>query len=161
MSGTEFRDILTTLVEADVKFVLIGGLAAMAHGSARATLDVDVVYERSENNIQRLSAALAPLTPYLRGAPPGLPFVWEEATITNGLNFTLSTTRGDLDLFGEVTGGGDYDDLLRHSLEIEIFGITCHCVKLERLIYLKRAAGRPKDLEVIAELQILFEEQKE
>jgi len=74
------------------------------------------------------------------------------------LNFTLATTLGDLDLLGEVVGGGNYRDLLRHSFDVEAFGATFKCVDLPTLIRLKRAAGRPKDLESIAELLVLLEE---
>jgi predicted nucleotidyltransferase len=87
-----------------------------------------------------------------------LPFRWDDLTVAAGLNFTLTTARGDLDLLGEVTGGGTYEQLLPFTAEVTAFGITCRVVTLERLIQLKRAAGRPKDLEVIAELQALLEE---
>jgi predicted nucleotidyltransferase len=104
--------------------------------------------------------ALASLKPYLRDAPAGLPFRFDEHTIWRGLNFSLSTTAGPIDLFGEIVGGGSYDNLLLHSIGIELFGAECLCLGLERLIYVKRAAGRPKDFEVIAELEAILEEQK-
>ena len=159
--GPNFREILPLLVRNNVRFILIGGGAAIAHGSARLTYDVDVVYARDSENLSNLAAALQPYQPYLRGAPPGLPFRWDEATIRAGLNFTLTTSRGDLDVLGEVAGGGTYEQLLPHSVELETFGVRCRVVTLERLIQLKRAAGRPKDLEVIAELQALLEERRQ
>jgi predicted nucleotidyltransferase len=72
----------------------------------------------------------------------------------------LTTTLGDLDLLGEVAGGGTYEQLSPFTEEIAAFGITFRVVTLERLIQLKRAAGRPKDLEAIAELQALLEERR-
>ena len=72
---TRFDELLTILQRSEVDFILIGGLAGMAHGSNRATLDVDIVYDRSPENISRLVAALRPYAPYPRGAPPGLPFL--------------------------------------------------------------------------------------
>ncbi len=108
---TDFAGILRVLLESKVDFILVGGVAAVAHGSARATYDVDAVYDRSRENIARLAEALAPLKPYLRGAPPGLPFRWDAETIAHGLNFTLTTLLGDLDLLGEIVGGGGYRDL--------------------------------------------------
>ena len=105
--------------------------------------------------MSRLVAALAPYDPYLRGAPAGLPFSFDVPTLGQGLNFTLTTSVGDLDLLGEVTGGGRYADLLAHSQSIPLLGTTCQCVTLDGLIRLKRAAGRPKDLEAIAELEAL------
>jgi predicted nucleotidyltransferase len=67
-------------------------------------------------------------------------------------------SRHQVDLLGEVTGGGRYEDLLEYSEVVELLGLPCRCVTLERLIQIKRAAGRPNDLEAIAELQALLEE---
>ena len=138
--------------------MIVGGLAAAIHGSARLTQDVDFVYSRAPDNIERLVVALRPYSPYLRGAPPGLPFTWNEATVERGLNFTLTTTIGDIDLLGEITGGGDYEALLPHSLEVDIFGCRCRCLDLPALIRTKRAAGRPRDLDALAELEALLEQ---
>jgi hypothetical protein len=157
---TDFAGLLQRLLDADVEFILIGGLAANVHGSARATYDIDVVYRRSTDNLDRLVRALNPVEPYLRGAPPGLPFVFDVETIRRGLNFTLTTTLGDVDLLGEVAGGGSYEALGPMSERIELFGRSCQCVTLPTLIRLKRAAGRPKDLEAIAELEALREERE-
>jgi hypothetical protein len=152
--------LLRALRDAGVDLIVVGGVAATAHGSARGTMDLDLVYHRAPDNIGRLVAALGPLSPYLRGAPPGLPFRWDEATVLRGLNFTLTTTRGDLDLLGEITGGGSYEDLRPHTVELDIFGVSCRCLGLEKLIAVKRAAGRPKDLEAVAELEALWEERR-
>jgi histidyl-tRNA synthetase len=94
----------------------------------------------------------------LRGAPAGLPFRWDFETISQGLNFTLTTSLGDIDLFGEIVGGGRYEDLAARSITLHAFGMECLCLGLEHLIRVKRAAGRPKDLEAIAELEALLEE---
>jgi predicted nucleotidyltransferase len=152
---TNISEILVTLSRANVSFVVIGGVAGIAHGAARVTFDLDIVYGRSKENVDRLVRALAPHHPYLRGAPPGLPFTLDVDTVLHGLNFTLTTDLGDLDLLGEVIGGGDYEKLATHSREIEAFGVKCRCVTLLKLIDLKRAAGRPKDFEAIAELELL------
>jgi hypothetical protein len=157
-SPQDFAALLRVLLSGGVEFILVGGVAGIVHGTARSTFDVDVVYRRTEDNIDRLSAALAPLAPYLRGAPPGLPFTFDAETISRGLNFTLKTSIGDLDVLGEVVGGGGYDDLIARSEEVAVFGTTCRVITLDALIVLKRAAGRPKDLEAIAELEALLEE---
>ena len=157
---TDFRQLIPLLVNSQVQFIIVGGAAATAHGSARLTEDLDIVYRRSPDNVKRLARALASSGPYLRGAPPGLPFTWDEQTIWNGLNFTLTTSLGAIDLLGEITGGGSYDDLLPRSVHIPLFGVECFCLDLEWLIRVKRAAGRPKDLEVIAELEAILEERK-
>jgi predicted nucleotidyltransferase len=155
-----FQGLLPLLVRNSVRFIVIGGGAAIAHGSARATYDVDVVYARDLENLNRLATALQPHQPYLRGAPPGLPFQWDVWTLQSGLNFTLTTDLGDLDLLGEVAGGGTYDKLVGASEELNAFGVRCRFVTLEKLIELKRAAGRPKDLEAVAELQAILEERR-
>jgi predicted nucleotidyltransferase len=158
---TDFKALLRTLSEAGIEFIVVGGVAAIVHGSARLTRDVDVVYHRTVGNLQRLVLGLAPYHPYLRGAPPGLPFRWDAATLQRGLNFTLTTDLGDLDLLGEITGGGGYEQLLPHIVRVQIFGIECQCLDLERLIQVKRAAGRPRDLEAIAELEVILEERRQ
>lgn len=156
-----FREILPLLLQHKVRFIVIGGGASIAHGLARATYDVDVVYARDAENIRNLAAALQAHQPYLRGAPPGLPFHWDERTIQAGLNFSLTTSLGKLDVLGEVSGGGNYEQLLPASEEMDVFGVRCRFVTLEKLIQLKRAAGRSKDLEIIAELQALLEERRQ
>ncbi len=155
---TDFAILLAALDDGDVAFIIVGGLAATIHGSSRLTQDVDIVYERSDENIERLVSALSPHNPYLRGTPPGLPFEWSAGTLRRGLNFTLTTAVGDIDILGEIVGGGSYDDLLAHTTTVELFARAHRCLDLPRLIHVKRAAGRPKDLEVIAELEALLEE---
>lgn len=155
---TDFPGLLQALQREKALFIVIGGAAATGHGSARLTLDLDVVYSRAPDNIARLVAAIALLKPTLRGAPEGLPFVWDERTVRSGLNFTLSTSLGAIDLLGEVAGGGGYENLVKDCETIRVFGVECLCVNLEALIRLKRAAGRRKDLEAIAELEVIREE---
>lgn len=160
MMPPEFERILEALLKGGVDFILIGGVAGNVHGSARVTYDLDVVYSRSRENLRRLVGTLQPYSPYLRGAPPGLPFTFDEQTIRNGLNFTLTTTLGDFDLLGEVTGGGTFMELQNYTQQIREGALSFACVTLERLIQLKRAAGRPKDLEAIAELHAILEERQ-
>ena len=153
----DFAAVLRAFDDAAVECIIVGGLAATLHGSARLTQAVDFVYSRSPANVERLVEALRPYAPYLRGAPRGLPFDWSVATVERGLNLTLTTTIGDIDLLGEITGGGDFDALLPRTMEVEIFGRRFRCLSLPALIMVKRAAGRPKDLEAIAELEALLE----
>ena len=152
---TRFADLLKVLASGGVDFIVVGGVAAAAHGSPRSTQDVDVVYSRSAPNLQRLTQALGPRHPYLRGAPPGLPFRLDVETLQAGLNFTLITDLGWLDLLGEIVGGGRYEDLVSHAIAVEAFGIHCQVLDLDTLIHTKKMAGRPKDLEAIAELEAL------
>ncbi len=155
---TDFEGLLRTLAAHHVEFILVGGAAAIAHGSSRLTQDLDLVYDRSRENLDHLVGALSSLSPYLRGVPPGLPFVWDRATLERGLNFTLSTSLGAIDLLGEIPGGGNFTDLKSGAIEIHIYGTRCLCLSLPQLIRAKRAAGRPKDLEALAELEAIQEE---
>lgn len=155
---TKFQQILRILTDAKIEFIVVGGAAATAHGSVRLTLDLDVVYRRTRENQEKLAAALQSSSPYLRGAPKGLPFRWDERTIAKGLNFTLTTSLGDLDLLGEIAGGGGYEKLLPFCERIDLFGIECLVLNLKKLIEVKTAAGRPKDFDAIAELEALNEE---
>ena len=93
---TDFTAALHVLTKADIDFIVIGALAGIAHGLGRATYDVDVVYSRTPENMRKIVQALAPLRPYLRGAPPGLPSSFDERAIRDGLNFTLLTSIGGM-----------------------------------------------------------------
>ena len=155
---TNFPALLGALAGAGVEYIVVGGAAATAHGSARLTVDLDVVYRRTPDNIARAVESVARHHPYLRGAPPGLPFRWDVETIRHGLNFTLATDLGAIDFLGEIAGGGGYDTLLPDTFPLLLFGIECRCLTLERLIQVKRAAGRVKDFEAIAELEAIAEE---
>lgn len=152
---TRIDEVLRALAIGGVEFIVVGGVAAAAHGSPRATQDVDIVYRRTDANIALLVETLGRYQPYLRGAPPGLPFRFDKETVRSGLNFTLVTQLGWIDLLGEIAGGGKYEELLPHSIEISAFGVSCRVLDLEALIHAKRAAGRVKDFEAIAELEVL------
>lgn len=153
----DFEKILSCLVNDGVEFVIIGGLAATVHGSSYMTHDLDICYARDNTNLERLAQSLAPLHPRLRGAPAGIPFLWDAKTLQFGLNFTLETDFGDLDLLGEVAGIGMYDSVRQASILVELFGIECAILSLDKLIAAKRAAGRPKDKLVLPELEALRE----
>jgi hypothetical protein len=156
----DFKRLLSALADSKVEFVIIGGVAATLHGSARLTADLDIVYARSKENIRRLVTALAPLHPYLRGAPPGLPFHFDAEAVRAGLNFTLTTDAGPLDVLGEIAGGFDYEVVRRRSIIVELYRNRYRVIDLDALIETKLAAGRPKDLEVIAELEVIREERE-
>lgn len=157
-AATDFGGVIALIARSNVECILIGGLAATVHGSAHVTYDIDFCYRRTPENLERLADCFAPYAPYLRGAPAGLPFEWSATTLKRGLNFTLTTTLGDVDLLGEVTGGGTYEQILPHTEVVELFGGAMRCVDLLMLIRMKRAAGRPKDLDMLAGLEALLEE---
>ena len=98
----EIESAVDSLIAHEVEFVIVGGVAIIAHGIPYATFDLDFCYSRTTGNLKKIVAALADFKPRLRGFPKDLPFVWDERTLHNGTNFTLETMLGDIDLLGEV-----------------------------------------------------------
>ncbi len=121
------------------------------------TGDLDVCYGRSPDALEKLIAALAPLKPRLRGAPADLPFKWDTRTLLAGLNFTLDTELGPIDLLGEVAGIGQYKDALAASETLKLFDLPCRVLTLDALIRAKRASGRQRDKEHLIELEAMKE----
>ena len=140
--------------------IIIGGAAAVLHGSAYVTADLDICYSREKENLKKLETALAPFNPALRGAPMDLPFRLDSDSLNSGLNFTLTTDLGDLDILGEVTGLDGYPAVLRFSEDLEIFGMRCKVLSLEGLSKSKREASRQNDLRLLPELDALLELRK-
>ncbi|HET8776294.1 MAG TPA: hypothetical protein VFN76_01415 [Candidatus Limnocylindria bacterium] len=145
--------ILRRLNAHGVRYVLIGGLAAKAHGSPTLTVDLDICYARGRDNLERLAAVLGELGAVLRGAPADLPFHPDRRTLERGDAFTLRTDYGDLDILGTPAGVSGFDDLDANAEEADLDdGLLVRVASLDDLIRMKRAAGRPKDR---VELEIL------
>ena len=154
----DIAGILGTLTRHGVDFLLVGGLAGMAHGSAYPSYDVDVAYERGRANIERLAGALSELDARLRGAPDDLPFTPDADTIAVGLNFTFDTRLGPLDIIGEPLRGWRYRRFADAAVEVTFEGVRIRVVSLDHLIAMKSAANRPKDQLMVAEYITLAEE---
>jgi hypothetical protein len=150
--------LLGALHRHGVAFVLIGGVAGIALGSSLATFDLDICYERSRPNLERLARALQELHATLRGAPPDLPFRLDARTLAAGDSFTFSTDAGDLDCLGTPTGTAGYDELVRNAIDLTIADMKVKVASLEDLIRMKRAAGRPKDRAALEILRALRDE---
>ena len=143
---------LRVLSDHAVRFVVIGGIAGATHGSPSVTQDLDVCYERSPKNLERLSAALASIHAELRGADDVVPFELSAKTLAAGDHFTFITDLGDLDCLGIPAGTLGYDDLMKCAVDVDLDGLVVAVASIDDLIRMKRAAGRPRDL---AELEIL------
>jgi predicted nucleotidyltransferase len=141
----DIKKAITTLAGNDVEFVIIGGVALGIHAAAYITYDIDICYSRTRENLQRIADALKPFAPRLRGFPKELPFIWDASTLLNGTNFTLDTALGDLDMLGEVSGIGVFDDVVRKSEKWNLYGYEVQILSVEGLISAKEAAGREKD----------------
>lgn len=163
---TRFRptQALATLVHHDVRFVVIGGVAAAAHGSPSLTGDLDICYARDDQNLERLAAALIELGARLRGAEDDVPFVVDARSLAAGDHFTFTTVAGDLDCLGTPAGTSGFDDLAANAAELGVDEMTVLVAAVEDLIRMKRAAGRAKDraeLEILGALRDVLEDEGE
>ena len=150
--------ILEALAAGGVDFVVVGGLAGGAHGSAFATFDADVAYARDAENLERLATVLTSLGARLRGAPADVPFLLDAQTLAQGANFTFETSLGPLDILGDAAGGPSYERLRKDAMSIEVGAQTVRVASLDHLIAMKEAAGRPKDKSMAAEYRLLADE---
>jgi len=148
---------IRTLVEAEIRFVVIGGIAAVAHGSTRITLDLDLCYDAASDNLTALACVLAGWNAYPREVEPGLPFMMDARTLRSAGILTLSTDVGPLDVIRTVQGVGGYEECKARSEEVEVEGIRFSVLDLAALIDAKRAAGRPRDMEHLKELEAILE----
>jgi hypothetical protein len=147
---------IAALNRHEVDYIVIGGVAAITHGSPLLTSDFDICYRRTKENTGRLAEALRELQARPRGMDPSLPFILDGATLRNGDTFTFETTAGDLDCLGSPSGTTGYPDLVLAATPIELGeGLTALVCSLDDLIRMKRAAGRPKDLYAVENLLAL------
>lgn len=147
--------MVSGLTESEVRFVVIGGVAGVAHGSRRVTNDLDICYDPDLENRRRLSARLGRWHAYPRGVELGLPFVLDEVTLFRAPMLTLRTDEGDLDCFTWVNGVGTYTEVVASSQPVSVGEVQFRILSLAALIKAKRAAGRPKDQEALLELEAL------
>ena len=153
-------EILAGVHDAALDCVVVGGVAANVHGSPRITGDVDLCYDPSPENRERLAGLLAGWHAYLRGVEPGLPFTLDARMLANAPVLTLTTDLGDVDVMDRIAGVGDYPEVRAASTEQIIQGTPTRVLTLDALIAAKRAAGRRKDQEALLELEALREERR-
>lgn len=141
-----------------VRYVLIGGLAAVTHGAPLVTQDVDICCARDQGNLELLAAALREVHAELRGAPQGLAFRLHAPNLASHERLSFTTDVGWIDIMATPSGTTGYDDLSRTAEMFTLFGHRVMVASVEDLIRMKREAGRPKDLLVVEELGALREE---
>lgn len=147
--------LFARLVEGGVDYVVIGGIAAQAHGSTQFTGDVDICYATDDQNLDRLGKALVALHARLRGVADDVPFVPDGRTLRHTRLLTLQTPLGWLDILAAPSGFPGYAALSERALRVEWAGTTIKVASLDDLIAMKRAAGRPKDLIAVEELEAI------
>ena len=150
-----FQAVLAALNANRVRFVLIGGLAMSAHGSAHITSDLDIGYSRDHDNIHALKLALEGMHPRFRGFPPDLPFVWDEQTMRVAANMTLDTDVVPVDVLGDVPGIDSFEGLWQRSVIKDLYGLEVHVASIDDLIAMKRTANHLKDKNHILEMLTL------
>jgi predicted nucleotidyltransferase len=152
----DIEALLSTLKKHEVKFILIGGVAARLHGSPDLTEDVDITPERSRENLKRLSAALQEIGARLRGAEQ-VDWPIDARALEAAEVFTLTTDLGMLDLVFRPGGRQTYEGLIAHAQMFEVFGLEIAVASLDDIIESKTAAGRNKDLRALPTLRLLQE----
>jgi len=156
------REMLRVLADHGVEFVVIGGIAGVARGSAYMTHDLDIAYSRDATNLHKLAAALTQLEARLRSAPRSVPFLLDAETLRKGAHFTFETALGPLDILDRPDGSPGYDELKRRAGEpLDVDGLPVLVASLDDLIAMKEATGRPRDRLVASELRTLADEIKE
>src|SRR5207237_6652987 len=131
--------MLGGLTRKKVKFVVIGGVAAAAHGSSRVTNDLDICYDAgAAANVGTLADLLAQWRAYPRGVEEGLPFIMDERTLRGAPVMTLTTSEGDIDVLDRVAGVGDYDVVSKHSEKLSALVVSFHVLDIHSIIKGKR-----------------------
>lgn len=155
MREFEPQKILALLTARGVDFVVIGGIAAVLHGSARITQDLDVCFATDDANLDALGKVLIELEARLRGVADDVPFVPDRATLRRVEVLTLETSAGDFDVLAHPDGAPPYARLRQNADRYDLGAFAVLVASIEDLLSMKRAAGRAKDLSDIEELRAI------
>lgn len=151
----QLESLLERLTRHEVRFVVVGGVAALAQGCTLVTRDLDVCVELGTENLLRLQEALKDLNPRHRISVPSSPLLLTAAQANEFRNLYLKTDWGVLDALGEVLGLGNYAEVLSWSEEVEVAGSLIRILSLEGIIRAKQAMNRPKDRQAVRELEAI------
>jgi hypothetical protein len=153
-------ELTRRLIAGRVEFVLVGGFAAVAHGVTLVTRDVDICCRFTETNLVLIQKALADLHPVHRSRPD-LPLALTPEQCASLKNLYLKTDLGIIDCLGEVLGIGNYDEVARHSIELELPAGKCRVLDIDALIRAKEAMNRDHDRITIKQLIEIKKQQVE
>lgn len=145
LSKSDIPSLIEFLADAEVEFVIVGGMAAVVQGVPVTTFDLDIVHNRAEANTKKLLALLKSIHARYRGHPPEKRLELSEAAFLGKGHQLLSTDLGALDVLGAIEDGLEYKDLLDHSIEVKLRGKTVRILTLEKLADLKSRSSNDKD----------------
>ena len=147
--------LLELLYDAQIEFVIIGGVAVVIHGSTLVTKDLDVCLRFDERNLKKLAEVLGPLHARHRLTAQKLPLEITDKNWDMFKNIYVETDFGILDCLGDVPGVGGYDEAIKNSVLTELPFGKCPVLSVEALIKAKESAGRPRDIAAIQQLRLI------
>lgn len=148
--------LLQALTGGEVRFIVVGGIAAVAQGAPVVTFDVDIVHERSPENVRRLLEVLSGIGAVYFRAPGSPPISPREDLLLGEGHHILTTLHGRLDVLGRIEGGRGYDELLPKTVESRVWDATVRLLSIETILEIKRASPRPKDQAVVPLLEAVL-----
>jgi hypothetical protein len=155
--------LLEALESEGVRYVVIGGTAAVIQGATHVTFDLDICPDRERANLDRLAVALRRLGARVYGMPaePSGAFRLDGTTLANGSSWKFITEHGELDVALDPDGTHGYKDLVRGAVDTRAYGLTIKVAALEDVIRSKEAADRPRDRAVLPDLRRTLELKRE
>lgn len=154
------HELIAVLVRHDVRFIVVGGMAGVLQGAPVSTYDLDVVYSRDPDNIQRLLDALGSVGATFRNDPQRRRIKPNASHLRSTGHKLLETHHGVLDVLGTIEEHSGYDDLIGDSEELEVSGHRIRVLTLDRLIRIKEQLTRPKDQLMLSILRATLEERR-
>ncbi len=150
-------DCLRILTANDVEHVVVGGVAGVLHGSRLVTEGLGLCAPLSTPNLTRLLAALGDSNPRFRMTPDRRVLPSDPSALAGYRNLYLITDLGQIDILSEITGVGDYAEVSKHTVSVDLGGFTCRILDLDTLIVAKSVLKSQKDLQAVLELKALRE----
>lgn len=159
--SSNLDNLLKLLLDHDIDFILVGGMAAVLYGASQITHDVDICTVIRPDQVEKLRQCLAPYHPTHRETPQRFSFLEIPKETGHLKNIYLQTDLGNLDVLGEIAAVGNYDAVLKNAITVELYGHRCKLIGLEDLIHSKEALNREKDKATIKELRVIWEQRRE
>ncbi len=154
----DLSKLLKILLENEINFVLIGGFAAVVHGSTLVTQDLDICSAMTLESIEKLRFVLKDLNPTHRmNRKANLSFLEHPKSIEGLKNIYLETDLGVLDILSATSPVGDFETIKKNAIEISLYGFICKVISIDDLIKVKETMKRPKDLQAVIELKKIKE----